>query len=167
MPSLASVSKIEDLAKRARDAARIAKSAQVKADLHRPTRDAAALAMLRAGAQPVEVYRLIGVSRGLFVRMARRPLTSNPPVFADPKATAAASAKECAKWDRLAEQARAVRDQAAYAMKDAGRTNADVARATGLTTARVAKLFDRRRAEEARAVALADSVASEAEPVAV
>lgn len=153
MPSTATVRAIEDPAKRARAAARIVRDAEAKANEARYERDMAAVILhLREGWKPVEVYRALGVSRGLFVRMVQRAPADLPPM-ADPDKAMRKAARTVERLDTTCEEAREVRDEAAAGML-AGKyrkpdgtlyRNADVARLTGLTTARIAQLRAGRR----------------------
>jgi hypothetical protein len=96
--------------------------------------------------KPVDVYRVIGVSRGMFVRMMHRAPRELPQIDDAPKVAAAAAA-ECARYDAMNKEARAIRDEAIMALLNGDRatgrqpvSNADVARLSGLTTPRVAQL---------------------------
>lgn len=92
---------------------------------------------------PADVYNLIGVSRTLFVRMMAR-MPDDLPRLDDPEAVAKAAVKDMRKFDALVDEAVKIRNEAVEVLLNgtgAARVkNADVARLTGLTTARVAQL---------------------------
>lgn len=102
--------------------------------------------------KPAAVWRdAMGISRGMFARLIRRA----PAVLPDiPNAyeVAKAARVECELYDAINDQARTIRDRAVAVLLngDAKRgiqpiSNADVARITGLTTARVAQMRYGRR----------------------
>jgi hypothetical protein len=96
--------------------------------------------------EPAEVYHLIGVSRALLVRMMKRLPEHLPPLHGDHTEVGKQATKEAEKWDRVADEALAYRDELAMSMLGQGddgvqrRRNAEVAQLTGLTTARVAQM---------------------------
>lgn len=108
--------------------------------------------------KPIQVYRdTIGVSKGLFVRMQHRetqelptftdPVTGEPMTLEQVKEVGLEARAECEMYDAINLGARTIRDQAVHKLLNGDRktgvtaiSNADVARITGLTTARVAQL---------------------------
>lgn len=150
MSTIAKVRALPDPDKRAAQAARINRQAQERADEARVIRDRAAVSLhLHYDWKPVEVYRALGVSRSLFVRMIER-VTDDGPLKRVPDAERVMkrAAKTVERNEALVEESREVRDEAAEGMlngryrKPGGGTyrNAEVARLTHLTTARVAQL---------------------------
>jgi len=140
VPTLASVVKIKDPLLRATRAAEIVHDAQERAEATRNARDLAALHLERVQHwRPVDIVDLIGVSRGLFVRIRQRG-PAHLPVIDNAEDVARTMGEETIKWDTLAKQAGLVRDNAIYEARQAGISNADLHRATGLTTARIAQL---------------------------
>lgn len=98
---------------------------------------------------PVDVYEMLGVSRNLVNRLLMRMPDAPLPDVANPKRAAKAAHAKIPEWECVIEEARAIRDATARMVMsgedDDGReftpvSNADVARATGLTTARIAQL---------------------------
>lgn len=104
-------------------------------------RDLAAEAKFR----PVDAYRTTGVSRSLFVRIISRAPADLDPI-AHPDKAARKHAEAVTKYDTVTEEARQIRDDAIttcltpVADGGLGMSNADVARLTGLTTARIAQM---------------------------
>jgi hypothetical protein len=152
MPTIDAVRKTKDPAKRAQGAAKIGRQAQDRADAARLERDRAAVSLYKHyGWEPVEVYRALDVSRSLFVRICERV----GPVQKVPNAEQVMNraARTVARNEALVEEARVVRDEAATGMlhgkyrKPGGETfrNAEVAKCTKLSTARIAQLRHGRR----------------------
>lgn len=149
MRTVNSVAKIADPMKRAAAAATLVRDADNAAVDARATRDMATIvAHLDQGATPVTLYRALGISRGLFNRMVQRAPQQRPPIE-DALAVATQAAKEVRKYERISAEARAIRDETALSLMNGRDTagnqvkmhsNADIARATGLTTARIAQI---------------------------
>jgi hypothetical protein len=98
---------------------------------------------------PVHVYEMLGVSRNLVNRILMRMPTEALPDMRDPKRSAKAAHAKIGPLEQIIDAAKEIRDTAALLLMagedDAGNevapvSNADVARATGLTTARIAQL---------------------------
>lgn len=143
---------IEDPLKRVKVAAELARKAEERAERARQVRDmAACVAHLDDGVPPVEMYRdVLECSRGLFVRIIQRAPAERPDMKAA-RRQAAESAKAARRHEEVIEGARALRDETILLLLNGGTdpvtgtpvapiSNADVARATGLTTARVAQV---------------------------
>lgn len=130
-------------------------------DLHRKAREkrkkalalrdmAAIVANADHGVDPVVLYRGMKMSRGLLNRILQRtPVAEKRPTMADPVRTAIKAAEDVRTWRAQEKAYRDLRDATAIAMMngvgdDGDRVppvpNAEVARITGLTTARVAQL---------------------------
>lgn len=99
--------------------------------------------------QPVDVYEMLNVSRNLVNRILMRMPTEPLPPMRDPKRTAKAAHAKVAPLMEVVDAAKEIRDTAALMLMDGEGpngeqvtpvSNADVARATGLTTARIAQL---------------------------
>lgn len=93
---------------------------------------------------PVDVYRdILGVSRGLFVRMTQRAPEQLPDI-PDAEQVATKAANDVDRYDALAAEALRIRnevtDDLLNGLTGPAMRNADIARMTGLTTARVAQL---------------------------
>lgn len=150
MKSVASVAKIIDPMKRLTAAAALVREAEAAAEHARAERDMATIvAHLDQGVRPVVLYRdTLAVSRGLFNRIIQRAPVDRPEI-PDAKTVAGKAARQVRKYEAIVEQAREIRDTAALMLMN-GRdaqgnkvptvTNADISRATGLTTARVAQM---------------------------
>lgn len=124
----------------AQAAAEAWKAADARVRYARQRRDAAALHLLRnEGRKPVEVYRPANLSRRLFQPIAAS-CKGPAPVVENAEADLERYGQEfwLAKGD--AEAAAAARTRACRAMLTAGYRNADVARAAGLSTARVTQI---------------------------
>lgn len=99
--------------------------------------------------QPVDVYEMLNVSRNLVNRILMRMPTEDLPPMRSPQRTAITAHEKIAPLVETIDAAKEIRDTAAL-MLMAGEgpdgehvtpvSNADVARATGLTTARIAQL---------------------------
>lgn len=107
------------------------------------------LAAANPPVQPSDVYKMLDVSRNLVNRLLMRMPSGDLPPVLNPKRTAREAHAKMPACEALIEQAKEIRDTAALILMsgedDDGRTfepvsNADVARATGLTTARIAQL---------------------------
>ncbi len=134
--------------KRAASAARAVARAEQKVAAAREERDAAAHHLLRnEGWPPVRVYSLIGMSRGLFARMiaAREQRSADVPAVQNPERVAKRAAAAFVKAKAAEETARRERSEAVEEMLARGDSNADVARASGLTTARITQVRQGRR----------------------
>jgi hypothetical protein len=150
-----SVTKGPAAEKRVKAASRRVREFNEKAEQARLLRDTAVVSLhAHEGWPPVECYRLIGVSRGLFVRMMDRARTvaqetgQGIPKVANAQKVAAKAARDLNRYEGTLLRERDARDEDAEAMLN-GRIrkadgtvyrNADLARLTGLTTARVAQL---------------------------
>lgn len=147
MPTVEKVRSLSDVEERAREAAKIVKAAEYKAKLERTKRDIAAVVLVKRDDElPIRVAELIGVSRGLMFRMFDHMEEADLPEIDDPRKTAEKAGKAVQKWDAQAEEAREIRDEAIMAMLGSPRwRNADVARITGLTTARIAQMRQGKR----------------------
>lgn len=99
--------------------------------------------------QPVNVYEPLGVSRGMVNRLLMRMPDGPLPVVENPEAEARSAATKLPAVEETLTEAKRIRRDAALILMD-GRdddgnefqpiSNADVARITGLTTARIAQL---------------------------
>lgn len=131
-----------DAAKRAYDAGQIDDSTYYARIEQAKSVRRAALEMAGVSVYPVDVYTLIGVSRTLFVRMMAR-MPERLPKMDDPQAQAKAAARDVLRYAKIVDEAIEVRDEAVDELLN-GRgermSNADLARLTELTTARVAQL---------------------------
>jgi dienelactone hydrolase len=104
-------------------------------------------AMVGVEVKPVDVYKhTIGVSRGLFVRLLHRAPNQLPEIE-NAREVALMAKEDCQMYDAINVDARIIRDEAITVLLNGDRkagikaiSNADVARLTGLTTARVAQL---------------------------
>lgn len=106
-------------------------------------------ALTKAGVtiEPADVYALIGVSRGLFVRMMKRMPPDTPDASeydGDPAKDAKAAAKDVQRFEAIENEVRPIRDEVLddllNGISGPAERNADIARLTDLTTARVAQL---------------------------
>jgi hypothetical protein len=94
---------------------------------------------------PVDVYRdILQVSRGLFVRMTQRAPEQLPHID-NPREVIEKARREITKYDRIATEALAIRDEAIDELLNRGYRgkpvrNADIARLIGVTTARAAQI---------------------------
>jgi hypothetical protein len=144
-----------EVEKRLRSNSKKVQEFAAKAEASRAERDAALVSLhVHEGWTPVQCYRLVDVSRGLFVRMMAKAEEQAEqsgdeiPHVPDAEKTAKRAARELARHDAALDQYRDKRDDDAVPMlngairKDDGGMyrNAEVARMTGLTTARVAQL---------------------------
>ena len=100
---------------------------------------------------PVHVYEMLGVSRNLVNRLLMRMPTAPLPTMADPAKVAKRAHVQMPEVEQTLSSAREIRDTAALLLmagedENGGElppvSNADVARITGLTTARIAQLRD-------------------------
>lgn len=152
--SIDAIRHLPDVEDRAREASRIAKTAAIKSKVERTRRDGAAVVLARKyGELPIRVAELGQFSRGLMFRMLDRvadgdvdKIAETFPTAPDARKAVEKSGKAVRKWDMLAEEAREVRDDAVEKMLASPQwRNADVARITGLTTARIAQMRQGRR----------------------
>jgi hypothetical protein len=114
-----------------------------KVESSRAERNAAAAHLLRnEKRQPVQVYTLIGMSRGLFARMIDEHFPEGKPVpkVADAEKVAKRAAAAFTKAKAALEEQRRIRTEAVEQMLARGDSNADVARASRLTSARIAQV---------------------------
>lgn len=141
--------------KRVRDNSKRVRDLDAKIRRARAARDAAVVSLhFHDGWAPVKCYRLIGVSRGLFVRMTTRAKNAAESTgvglarVEKAEQVAKRAARDLARYEAARDYARDARDADADAMLN-GRAltpdgtvyrNAELARLTGLTTARVAQL---------------------------
>lgn len=146
----ADVRRIHDRTERLAAATELLAEVEAKRDQARSLRDMAMIvAHLDQGVQPVHIYRdTVGVSRGLFNRVIQRAPDKRP-VIPNAVEVAGAAQADLKKWVALVDEVMDIRDDLALSMMngvadDGGRTtpvsNANVARITGLTTARVAQM---------------------------
>lgn len=160
MKSVASIARITDYRDRLVAAQKLVTEASDAAEQARAQRDMATIvAHLDQGVKPVQLYRdTLAVSRGLFNRIIQRApadedrariIAENPELFADAQATAKTAVKAVEKYTAIAEEAREIRDTAALFLMsgqdDQGNvftplTNAEIARLTDLTPARIAQV---------------------------
>jgi hypothetical protein len=150
MKSATTVRNIADPMKRVTEAATLVREAEAKVEQARALRDmATVVAHLDQGVPPVRLYRdVLNVSRGLFNRMIQRAPSERPEIE-NAERVAAKAAKDVRKYKVIVEDAREIRDVTALMLMsgedEAGNpaapvSNADIARATKLTTARVAQM---------------------------
>lgn len=152
MRSVESVRAIADPLERVAAAAELVRKTEVRADAARGIRDMATIvAHLDDGVSPVTLYRdTLQCSRGLFVRIIQRAPAKRPHMT-DALAQARESAQAVRRHEAVIAEARAIRDETALLLMNGGTdpvtgkrvvavANADIARATGLTTARVAQV---------------------------
>lgn len=149
-----SVAKIADPLERVEAAEALVRLYRERMEAAHGLRDmAVVVAHLDHGVAPVALYRdVLGVSRGLFNRMIQRaPMKSLRPKFEDPIALATESDGAIARNKALMTRALALRDETALLLMNGGTDpvskrkvtpipNADIARVTDLTTARVAQI---------------------------
>ena len=107
------------------------------------------LAAAEVAVYPVHVYEMLGVSRNLVNRLLMRMPTAPLPDMADPARVAKRAHAQMPEVEETLSKAREIRDTAALMLMSgegengeefAPVSNADVARVTGLTTARIAQL---------------------------
>lgn len=142
LPSAEELAEIADPRERLHRAAEVAAAADEQADKHRERRNAAGLQLFAAGnLSAAAVWRdTLGISRSLWSRIVKDE-DIKVGTYADPAGVARREAELTRKFDRLATDAQKVRDETARElMNSQGVPNADVARITGLTTARIAQL---------------------------
>lgn len=150
MKSPDKVAAISDRTTRLTAACELLEQAEAKATEARALRDMATIvAHLDDGVSPVRLYRdVLGVSRALFNRVKQRAPAERPSI---PNAEQAAgkAAKKVAEYEAVADRARHIRDETAIAMMNGAAddgskvtpvSNADIARLTGLSTARIAQM---------------------------
>lgn len=143
---------ISDPLERVAAAADLVRKAEVRAENARAMRDMAAIvAHLDDGVPPVTMYRdVLQCSRGLFVRIIQRAPAKRTKIDGAVE-QARESAAAVRRHEAVIEAAREVRDETALLLMNGGTdpvsgdevkpiSNADIARATGLTTARVAQV---------------------------
>lgn len=131
---------IADPEQRARAAARAWALADAAVSQARAQRDAACLHLLRnEGWKPIQVYTLAGLSRRLFGPIAASR-KGPAPVVEDAEKIAKRAGKRF--WEQKArlDEVAAIRAAAGHEMLAAARSNADVARATNLSTARITQM---------------------------
>ena len=152
MSNIEKIRSIEDPIERLAAASELAKKAEERAERARAMRDmAAVVAHLDDGVAPVTLYRdVLGCSRSLFVRMIQRAPAQRPKI-AEAIEVARESAEAVRRHSAVASDARDVRDETALLLMVGGddpvsgaevapTTNADISRATGLSTARIAQM---------------------------
>jgi hypothetical protein len=144
-PTIGTVRKIKDPLDRLKAAAILVDEAQAKGQDARRTRDMAALHLDKVlGWRPTEIVAQIHVSRSLYVRIRDRYaavlVEHAKNMTGDVPKIAAASGAAAIKWDAIAKEGIEIRDEAIAEAIAAGVRNADIARATGLSTARIAQI---------------------------
>lgn len=152
MLSVEDLRAIPDPLERVEKAAEVVRKAEVRANAARSMRDiATVVAHLDDGVSPVTLYRdTLECSRGLFVRIIQRAPASRPKMDGA-LAQARESAQAVRRHEATIEGAREVRDETALLLMNGGTdpatgakvepiSNAEIARVTGLTTARVAQV---------------------------
>lgn len=164
MQSMTAVRAIADPDRRIKAANRLVEEASAAADASRTERDVAATYLYRRGGwRQVDVMQEMGVSRALFNRMMKRAPAPLPEI-ADPIKSLRAASRRCARYDAIAVEARALRDAMMQAMLEGGevdgvamprRSNSQIAKVTGLSTARVSQMFPQHGRETAPAPVLA------------
>lgn len=153
MDTLAGVTGITDPTERARAAARLTGDAAEAAEKERLHRDVGALVLhYQHGYPPVRIYRdILDIPRSAFIRMTQhKPAewSDRLPFDADdPAAVEKFTRRHADRFRRyldLSGQARRVRDEAVDTVLNGHDTapvsSAELARLTGLTTARIAQL---------------------------
>lgn len=157
--TIGAIGRITDPVERLKAAAALTAEAETAAKERRSLRDMAVIvARLDHDVPPVRIYRDLDISRALFNRILQRApsdadraaiVAEHPERFADPMATAATVVAEVRHFEQRVEEAREVRDALAQGLMNGedpdGKpvppvSNAEIARITGLTTARVAQL---------------------------
>lgn len=144
--------KIDDPMERVEQAAAVVHKAEERAEAARSMRDMATIiAHLDDGVPPVTLYRdTLECSRGLFVRIIQRAPAKRPKME-NALEQARESARAVRRHEATIEEARTIRDETALLLMNGGTdpvtkrkvapvSNAEIARATGLTTARVAQV---------------------------
>lgn len=152
MDQVEKVRSIEDPIERVTAAAELVRQREERAEGARQVRDQATIiAHLDDGVAPAEMYRdVLDCSRGLFVRIIQRAPAKRGKM-SDAKEQARSSAKAVRKHEAVIERAREIRDSTALLLMTGGKdpvtglevervSNAEIARVTGLTTARVAQI---------------------------
>jgi hypothetical protein len=148
----ATIAAIADPLERLKASADLVRKSEEYAERARAMRDMAAIvAHLDDDVPPVVLYRdVLECSRGLFVRIIQRAPAKRPKID-DALDVTRESAAAVRRHEEIATAARQVRDETAMLLMSGGTdpisgeevkaiTNADVARATGLTTARIAQM---------------------------
>lgn len=143
---------IPDPIERIAAAAEVVRKAEERAEAARAMRDRATIvAHLDDGVPPITMYRdVLDCSRGLFVRIIQRAPAKRPKMD-DAIEQARESALAVKRHEATIEAARVVRDETALLLMNGGTdpvtgekvrpvSNARIADATGLTTARVAQV---------------------------
>lgn len=152
MQSFETIASIADPLERLKAAAERLRTLEQRAEAARGMRDMATIvAHLDDGVPPVTLYRdTLKVSRGLFVRIIQRAPAKRPRIE-DAAEQARESAEAVRRHEKNIEPVRALRDETALLLMNGGKdpvtgskvvpvSNADIARVTGLTTARVAQV---------------------------
>lgn len=152
MLSVDDLRSITDPLERVEKAAELVRKAEDRANAARSMRDMATIvAHLDDGVPPVTLYRdTLECSRGLFVRIIQRA-PARRPKMEGALDQARESAQAVRRHEATIEAARIVRDETALLLMNGGKdpvtgekvkpvSNAEIARATGLTTARVAQV---------------------------
>lgn len=152
MLSVDEVRALADPLERVEKAAELVRKAEERANNARSMRDMATIvAHLDDDVPPVTLYRdTLECSRGLFVRIIQRA-PSKRPKMEGALDQARESAQAVRRHEATIEAARIIRDETALLLMNGGKdpvtgakvapvSNAEIARATGLTTARVAQV---------------------------
>ena len=152
MRAVDDVRAIPDPLERLAAAAALVEKAKERADAARSMRDmAVVVAHLDDGVPPVTLYRdVLKCSRGLVVRIIQRAPAKREKM-ADALGQARESADAVRRHEAVIQAARPIRDETALLLMNGGTdpvtgeavapmSNADIARATGLSTARVAQV---------------------------
>lgn len=147
---MAELSAVADPRERAEQAAELVRYAHAHAEKARLERNRAALAMYNQdGMSAATVWRdTLGISRNLWNRVLDRwDAGEIEPAegLTDPRGAAKRAADRVRHWEKVEEEARAIRDEVALDLMDGSYggpplRNAEVVRLTGLTSARVAQM---------------------------
>jgi hypothetical protein len=132
-----------DPRERCRLAADSARIAAERAEKERGIRNSAGLQLAQTR-KAVGVWRdTLGITRNLWKRITEDP-DAKPGTYKDPEATAKRAADRTRHWEKIATDARAVRDATATGLMNGAygppARNAEVVALTGLSSARVAQL---------------------------
>jgi hypothetical protein len=148
--SVAELSAIADPRERAEKAAELVRYATSHADKARLERNRAALAMHVAHVTPAAlIWRdTLGISRNLWNRLLKEyeeGKITPAENLVDPTGAARRAVERKRHWERVADEARKVRDDVALELMDGSwggppLRNAEIVRLTGLTSARVAQV---------------------------
>jgi hypothetical protein len=134
---------VDDPRERLRLAAESARLAAERGDKAREKRNAAARQLAQTR-KAVRVWKdTLGITRNLWTRIEQEP-GGKVGTYKDPEGVARSASEETRRWDKVATDARRIRDETATGLMNGAygppARNAEVVALTGLTSARVAQL---------------------------